>query len=75
MIAHTLAQHMLLEIDREFGLNLAEYRVLSVLAERRSPSIKDIAAYTQLDKAHVTRALSDLVRRGLVVISPGRRAA
>ena len=66
MIAHTLAQHMLLQIDREFGLNLAEYRILSVLAERKSPSIKDIAAYTQLDKAHVTRALTDLIRRGLV---------
>ena len=66
MIAHTLAQHMLLQVDREFGLNLAEYRILSVLGERRSPSIKDIAAYTQLDKAHVTRALTDLVRRGLV---------
>ena len=66
MIAHTLAQHMLLRVDREFALNLAEYRILSVLGERRSPSIKDIAAYTQLDKAHVTRALTDLVRRGLV---------
>ena len=66
VIAHTLAQHMLLQIDREFGLNLAEYRILTVLAERKSPSIKDIAAYTQLDKAHVTRALADLIRRGLV---------
>jgi DNA-binding MarR family transcriptional regulator len=66
VIAHALAQHMLLQIDREFGLNLAEYRILTVLADRKSPSIKDIAAHTQLDKAHVTRALTDLIRRGLV---------
>ena len=66
MIAHALAQHMLLHIDREFGLNLAEYRILSVLGDRKSPSIKDIAAHTQLDKAHVTRALADLIKRGLV---------
>ena len=66
MIAHALAQHMLLHIDREFGLNLAEYRILSVLADRKSPSIKDIAAHAQLDKAHVTRALADLIGRGLV---------
>jgi DNA-binding MarR family transcriptional regulator len=65
-IAHALAQHMLLHIDREFGLKLAEYRILSVLAEYRSPSIKDIALHTQLDKAHVTRALADLIGRGLV---------
>ena len=65
-IAARLAQHMLLHVDREFGLNLAEYRILSVLAERKSPSNRDIAAHTQLDKAHVTRALTDLIGRGLV---------
>ena len=65
-IAHALAQHMLLHIDRKFGLNLAEYRILTVLAERQAPSIKDIAGHTQIDKAHVTRALTDLVGRGLV---------
>ena len=56
------AQHMLLHVDRKFGLNLAEYRILSILADRKTPSIKDIAAHTQLDKAHVTRALTDLDR-------------
>ena len=66
VIAHTLAQHMLLQIDRDFGLNLAEYRILTVLVDRKSPSIKDIAAHTQLDKAHVTRALTALIGRGLV---------
>jgi DNA-binding MarR family transcriptional regulator len=64
-IAYALAQHMLLHIDREFGLNLAEYRILTVLADRKAPSIKDIAEYTQLDKAHVTRALTGLIGRGL----------
>ena len=32
----------------------------------KTPSIKDIAAHTQLDKAHVTRALADLLERRLV---------
>ena len=66
MIGRTLAQHILLHVGREFGLNLAEYRILSILADRKSPSIKDIAAHAQLDKAHVTRALVDLIGRGLV---------
>lgn len=66
MIGRALTQQMRLYVEREFGLNLAEYRILSILADRKSPSIKDIAAHTQLDKGHVTRALVDLIGRGLV---------
>jgi DNA-binding MarR family transcriptional regulator len=66
MIARALAQHMLLYVEREFGLNLAEYRILSTLANRDSPSIRDIAADSQIDKSHVTRALADLIERGQV---------
>jgi DNA-binding MarR family transcriptional regulator len=65
MVGAALAQHMLLRVQREFGLNLAEYRIMSILAAFESPSIKDIARNSQLDKAHVTRALSDLIKRGL----------
>jgi DNA-binding MarR family transcriptional regulator len=65
MISRSLGQHMLIHAGREYGLNLAEYRVMTVLANRKSPSIKDIAAHTDLDKAHITRALANLARRGL----------
>jgi DNA-binding MarR family transcriptional regulator len=65
MVGAALAQHMLLRVQRDFGLNLAEYRIMSVLAAFEAPSIKDIARNSQLDKAHVTRALSDLIKRGL----------
>jgi DNA-binding MarR family transcriptional regulator len=75
ILSRALAQHMLLYVGREFGLNLAEFRILSVLADRDSTSIKDIAAPTSLDKAHVTRALANLMERGLAtqVIDPGDR--
>ncbi len=66
MIARMLGQQMLLRVGREHGLNLAEYRIMTVLANRERPSIKDIAAHTHLDKAHVTRALAGLSARGLV---------
>jgi len=66
MISRALAQHMLLYVEREFGLNLAEYRVLITLANRDAPSIRDIAADSAMDKAHVTRALANLIARGLV---------
>jgi DNA-binding MarR family transcriptional regulator len=64
-ISRALGQHMLIHAGREYGLNLAEYRVMTVLANRKSPSIKDIAVHTDLDKAHITRALANLVKRGL----------
>jgi len=75
MISKMLAQHTLLYVEREFGLNLAEYRVLAVLANHEKSSIRDIAAHTQMDKAHVTRVLTDLMARGLVtqIVDQGDR--
>jgi DNA-binding MarR family transcriptional regulator len=58
---------MLLYARRELGLNLAEYRALSMLAECGSASIKDVAAGTQLDKAQITRAIANLTRRGFAI--------
>jgi DNA-binding MarR family transcriptional regulator len=66
-ISRALSQQMLHYARRELGLNLAEYRTLSVLAEWRSASVKDIAAGTQLDKAQITRAVANLTRRRIVV--------
>lgn len=67
MIGTALAQHTLLRVQREFGLNLAEYRVLNALALAKSPSIREIALNSQMDKAHVTFTLDRLIKRGLVV--------
>jgi len=64
-IADALAQQTLLYARREFGLNLAEYRIISVLAQSDALSIREIAQHTQLDKAHATRALTDLIDRGM----------
>src|SRR4249919_744626 len=66
MISRALGQQMVVHVGREYGLNLAEYRIMTVLANRKAPSIKDIAANTDLDKAHVTRALASLVKHGYV---------
>jgi DNA-binding MarR family transcriptional regulator len=65
-IADALAQHALVYVRREFGLNLAEHRIVSFLAAFDAPSIREIAEHSQLDKAHATRALTDLMDRGLV---------
>jgi DNA-binding MarR family transcriptional regulator len=74
-IANALAQQALLHARREFGLNLAEYRIISILSLADAFSIREIAEHAQLDKAHATRALTDLMDRGLVtrVIDPQDR--
>jgi DNA-binding MarR family transcriptional regulator len=72
-ISRALSQQMLLYARRELELNLAEYRALSMLAECRSASVKDIAAGTQLDKAQITRAVTSLTRRRLVLHAIDRR--
>ena len=66
-ISRALAQQMLLYARRELGLNLAEYRTLSMLSECRSASIRDIAAGSELDKAQVIRAIANLTRRRLAI--------
>lgn len=72
-ISRALAQQMLVYVRRELGLNLAEYRTLSMLFECPLASIRDIAAGTQLDKAQVIRAVRNLTRRGLAIQSIDRR--
>lgn len=65
-IGRALGQQMLLFVEREFGLRLAEYRVLTVLEDEAFPSVKQIATKSQIDKSQVTRCLSALVQKGLV---------
>ena len=57
---------MLLFVEREFGLSLAEYRILTVLEANEAPSVKQIAMQSQIDKSQVTRCMSALIQKGLV---------
>jgi DNA-binding MarR family transcriptional regulator len=66
-IGRKLSQHLLLHMEANFGVNLAEHRILVTLANLDSTSIRDIAADAFLDKGQVTRAVADLTKRGLVI--------
>jgi DNA-binding MarR family transcriptional regulator len=66
-ISRALSQQMSQYVRRELGLNLAEYRTLTMLSECMSASIRDIALGTELDKAQITRAVASMTRRGLVI--------
>ncbi|MFC3711136.1 MarR family winged helix-turn-helix transcriptional regulator [Sphingoaurantiacus capsulatus] len=53
-----------------FGLNVAEWRLTAVLAERSSATQQELCAATRMDKVTVSRAAIALADRGLVERSP-----
>jgi DNA-binding MarR family transcriptional regulator len=54
------------EARRAFGLNLAEYRCLALLASRREATVGGLCAELGIDKAWVSRMLQRLVAGGFV---------
>ncbi len=53
-----------------FGLNIAEWRLIAVLAERTSSTQNELCAATRMDKVTISRAAIALAERGLVQRSP-----
>ncbi len=53
-----------------FGLNIAEWRLVAILAERDGLSQLDLGTATRMDKVTVSRASASLAERGLVRRSP-----
>jgi DNA-binding MarR family transcriptional regulator len=56
--------------SRSYGVSLAEWRILSFLAEHGPASAYDIWTKANLDKAVVSRETGALKRKGLVKIEP-----
>lgn len=54
----------------EFGLTMAEWRMLSVVAEARCLPFSELVARSETDKSLVSRALRLLETRGLVILEP-----
>lgn len=67
----TLAQRLSTALssiyDAEFGISIAEWRILANLAEKGELNPTEIAAQTSMDKARVTRALKELRARRCLV--------
>ena len=55
---------------RDFGLSLAEWRVLAHLAQSGTVSVHEIHARVDMDKPKVSRAASRLGAAGLIVRAP-----
>lgn len=57
------------ELSGTFGLAFREWRVMAILAKHEPLSASDLVARSPMDKASVSRAVSSLVRRKLVVVA------
>jgi DNA-binding MarR family transcriptional regulator len=50
----------------KFDISQTEWRIIAVLAEHAPMSAKDLAEFIVIDVFSITRATSDLVKRGLL---------
>lgn len=53
-----------------FGLNIPEWRLVTLLAEHDGMTQQDLGEATRMDKVTVSRAAAGLVERGLVTRAP-----
>jgi DNA-binding MarR family transcriptional regulator len=66
LVAKLLDRRTTRMLAEEFGLSVAEWRVLAQLAMCESSSVRDLAEQAWVDRAEVSRATASLVRRGYV---------
>jgi DNA-binding MarR family transcriptional regulator len=62
-----------LRISRQFGLNLGEWRALSVIHALAPVTLAMLASEMYLDKGQLSRSISSLIAGGLVAHSASRR--
>jgi DNA-binding MarR family transcriptional regulator len=62
-----------LRISRQFGLNLGEWRALSVICALAPVTLAALAGELYLDKGQLSRSISGLIEGGLVAHSASRR--
>ena len=65
--ASLMSRGAALRYRREFDVSLGEWRALALLASGAPPSLTQLARAAGLDKAQISRVVSSLVQRGLVL--------
>nr|WP_305888930.1 MarR family winged helix-turn-helix transcriptional regulator [Parvularcula maris] len=65
-----MGQGLAAEYAEEFGLSIAEWRTLAVIGQYREALASQVVAETPMDKATISRAVSSLADRGLVLRAP-----
>lgn len=66
LLAHVSERVHEREYRKRFGLNLAHCRIIGIIGSHGTPSFRKVCEELALHKAHVSRLVSQLVRKGLV---------
>lgn len=56
--------------ERDYDLNLTEWRTLAILSQHEPTTAQDISRRSRIDKGWISRSIAKLERRGLLVRSP-----
>ncbi|HEV7264618.1 MAG TPA: MarR family transcriptional regulator [Falsiroseomonas sp.] len=74
-LANALSRGAALRYRQGFDVSLMEWRILALLGDFAPLTLKDLAKESGLDKSQASRAVADLVQRGLVLREIGREDA
>ena len=66
LLAHISERVHEREYRKNFGLNLAQCRIIGIIGSHDRPSFRKVCEELALHKAHVSRLVSQLVAKGLV---------
>jgi DNA-binding MarR family transcriptional regulator len=71
-LAQLVARHGRREYADRFGLSIAQWRILALVAREGETTLNDLADRVRYDKSQISRAISALVERGAVnrTVSP-----
>ncbi|MBN9201034.1 MAG: MarR family transcriptional regulator, partial [Microbacterium chocolatum] len=71
ILSNALVSRESSELRRRFGIGTNEWRVLSALATKPGSSATEVSEFLILNPALISRSVSTLVKRDLVVLSDG----
>ena len=66
VVSNTISSSIAAAYQSKFGLSIAEWRIMVILAEYPGVSADEVCRKTQMEKSIVSRAISKLLRRHLI---------
>jgi DNA-binding MarR family transcriptional regulator len=65
-LAGAVSEHLAASYRARFALEVPEWRVIATVGQERDSTAQFIAASTRMHKTRVSRAIAQLIRRGLI---------
>jgi DNA-binding MarR family transcriptional regulator len=75
ILSNTVSRKIADLYDREFGINIWQWRVMAIVGEQPEISATELAQRTAMDKVAVSRAVAGLVELGYLDRTPSKKDA